>query len=293
MIALTVYADVLLVINLFVNYTLIACASGIMKASVSGFRIFLGAAVGSVYGLVIFLPKMPGVIEVIMRIAATSVIVLCSFGYGGIKRYLRSFFIFAAVSLIFGGLMLVLWLTIAPIGMVYSNGAVYFDIDLKILAVSTVVCFATVSLVSYFISRKAPRESVAEITVGMGDKKIKTNALIDTGNSLNESFSNYPVCVAELEVMKSIAPDAAVNYLFGKIPEGDKNIRLILHNTVSGTGVLPAFKPDYIEVKTVSGKYKTDKIYIAITKNSIAGGEYGMILNPEILKGENLYAETI
>ena len=290
---MTVYADVLLVINLFVNYALLACSVRIMKLQISQLRILLGAAAGSIYGLIIFLPELPKPAELVLRIAAAALIVFCTFGFGNIRRFLRCFFTFFSASLAFGGIMLVLWVTVAPVGMVYSNGAVYFDISLTVLAISTVVCFAVVSVISYFTARRAPKESVAQVTVGMNGETVRTNALIDTGNSLKESFSGFPAAVGEASVLRKILPQTVSVFLdTGEIGE-DSNIRMIVHKTVSGTGIMPAFKPDFIEVRTLSGTVRSEKVYIAVTKNSLAAGEYGIILNPEIISEEKKYAETV
>lgn len=289
---MTVYADVLLVINLFVNYILLSCSSGIMKRSASGGRLFLGAAAGSAYGLVIFLPELPVPAELIMRLAASALIVFCAFGYINIHMFLRAFFTFFAVSFAFGGIMLALWTTVAPTGMIYSNGIFYYDISLSVLAVSAIICFAVVSLISRFAARRAPRESLAAVTVSLGGKTVTTNGLIDTGNSLRENFSGYPVCTGEASVLKQLLPDAVRAYLDGKPPENGENLRLVVHTTVSGTGIMPAFRPDFIEVKTVSHTVRTDKVYIAVTDRTLAGGEYGMILNAQIFDEVKEHAEA-
>ncbi len=290
---MTVYADVLIVTNLFVNYALLACTAGITKLPAGGLRLLLGAAVGSLYGLVIFLPELPKTLEFVLRIAASGFIVSCTFGYRNIHRFLRCFFTFFAVSFAFGGIMLVLWITVAPVGMVYNNGTVYFDISLTVLAVSTVVCFAVISVISYFASHRAPSEQLAQVTVCANGDTVKLNGLIDTGNSLRESFSRYPVCVGDLTELEQILPQSVKDYINGMPPHGGDKLRLIVHATVSGTGIFPAFRPDYIEIKTVKRTVRTDRVYIAVTPKNVAGGEYGMIVNPEILSEENNYAEIL
>ncbi|MBR6531563.1 MAG: sigma-E processing peptidase SpoIIGA [Clostridia bacterium] len=290
---MTVYADVLLVINLFVNYALLLCSSMIMKNTASRWRVLTGAALGAFYGLVIFLPEIPAVCEFIMRLVASGLIVFAAFGFNNLRYFLRCFFTFLAVSFAFGGIMLVLWVTVAPVGMVYNNGAVYFDIDLAVLAVSTVVSFALVSLISHFAARRAPRESVALVKVFSGCKEISVTGLIDTGNSLCETFSGFPVVLGEYGALEKIIPTAVRDFIDGKTIEASPDFRVVPHRTVSGTGLLPVFRPDYIEVKTVSRTVRTDKVYIAVTRNNLAGGEYTMLLNPEIINGEKSYAEAV
>lgn len=292
-VGMTVYADVLLVINLFVNYALLMCSSMIMKRKSPPSRLLLGASIGALYGLVIFLPALPKVAELVIRLGATALIVFAAFGYKNLRYFLRSFFTFFAVSLGFGGIMLVLWVTVAPIGMVYNNGAVYFDIDLVVLAVSTVVSFAIVSAISHFTARTAPKESVALVSIASGDKTVNATALIDTGNSLCEAFSGFPVALGEYGTLEKILPSAVREYLDGKEITPSPDFRVVMHKTVSGTGVLPVFRPDYIEVKTATRTVRTDKTYIAVTKNNLSRGEYTLLLNPEILNGEKTYAQAV
>ena len=112
---MTVYADVLIVVNLFVNYALLLCSSMIVKNRISNLRLLLGALIGSLYGLVIFLPEIPRYFELPMRIAVSALIAFAAFGYRNLRRFLRCFFTFLAVTFAFGGIMLVLWVTVAPV----------------------------------------------------------------------------------------------------------------------------------------------------------------------------------
>ena len=283
-----VYADVLLVVNLFVNYLLLMCSSRIMKRQTSRLRLLLGASIGAVYGLVIFLPELPHVVELLLRVVATALIVFGTFGFKNIRYFLRSFFTFFAVSIAFGGIIFVMWVTVAPVGLVYENGAVYFDIDMAVLAISTVISFIVVSTIAHFTARRAPKDSVAMVRIHSKGRSVSATALIDTGNSLCESFSGFPVVLGESDAMEKILPESVRAFLNGEDITASPEIRLIMHKTVSGTGVLPAFRPDLIEVKTVSCSIKTNEVYVAVTKNNLANGEYELILNPALF-----YRETV
>ena len=289
---MVVYADVLLIVNLFVNYVLLLCSSMIMKKHTQRLRMLLGAAIGAFYGFVVFLPELPSLAEFALRIATTVLIVLGAFGYKNLPSFLRSFFTFFAVSFAFGGIMLVLWVTVAPIGMIYNNGAVYFDIDLAVLAISTVVSFAVVSLIAHFTARRAPKDSIALVKISYKGKEVKLTALVDTGNSLCETFSGYPVVLGEAESLEKIMPDAVRAFIDGDDVSSSPEMRLVMHKTVSDTGVLPVFRPDYIEVKSVSHSIKTSEVYVAVTKNNLARGEYEMILNPALFEEEKRYAQA-
>lgn len=290
---MTVYVDVLVTVNLFVNYVLLLCSSLILKNRISNLRLLAGAMIGSVYGLVIFLPKIPSYIELLLRIIVCVAIVFAAFGYRNIRRFLRSLFVFLAVTFAFGGIMLVLWVTVAPIGMIYNNGTVYFDIDLSVLAISTIVCFILVSLISKIISRRAPSNSVFTLTAYNSGRKISGVALCDTGNSLIERFSGYPVIIGEYDTLATILPNSVINY-YEKSNECCSNdgLRFVVCKTVSDVGILPAFHPDAIEISSLTGKFKTQEVYIAVTKNCIGAGEFDFIISPNLFDGVK-YDENI
>ena len=289
---MVVYADVLLVVNLFVNYLLLLCSSMIMKKHTGRLRILLGASIGAVYGFVVFLPELPGIIEFLIRLIASAVIVLGAFGFKNLPSFLRCFCTFFAVSFSFGGILLVLWITVAPIGMVYNNGAVYFDIDLAVLAISTIISFAVVSILAHFTARRAPKDSIALVKIAYQGKEVSLTALVDTGNSLCETFSGYPVILGEIESLEKIMPKAVREFINGEDVSSSPEMRLVMHKTVSGTGVLPVFRPDYIEVKSASHNVKTNEVYVAVTRDNLARGEYELILNPALFEEEKRYAQA-
>ena len=289
---MTVYVDVLLVVNLFMNYALLLSTSLILKSAVSRWRLLLGAGVGSVCGLVIFLPVIPIALDVLMKFAISLLIVFCSFGYCNLRKFIRCFLTFFAVNFAFCGIMYILWTTVAPTGMVFNNGTAYFDIDLKILAISTVVCFAVLSLIAKFTTRKAPQNSIFIATLTNDNISVSLTALADTGNSLRESFSGYPVAIAEYKSVEKILPQSIIDY-YKNEESSYENLRLIPHRTVSGTGLLPAFRPDSITIQTLTKKIETDKIYIAVTKENIAQGEFEMIINPSIFEEEKSHDNNI
>ncbi|MBQ7549596.1 MAG: sigma-E processing peptidase SpoIIGA [Clostridia bacterium] len=292
---MTVYVDVLLCVNLFVNYALISCSSMILKVRSGRVRMLLGSLSGSVCSLVIFLPELPFAAGLAIKIGAALLIVFCAFGYRSRSFFLRAFFTFFAVSFVFGGIMLALWLTVAPAGMAYNNGAVYFDVDIKLLVVSTIVCYAVVSLISHFAARRAPKNAVCRLTVEFGGGRADGAALYDTGNSLTEPFSGYPVIVAEYSAVEKIMPGSVRDYFASPESITDPaGVRLIMHRTVSGTGVMPAFRPERVHITSASGTLVTDKAYIAVTRNNIAKGEYEFIINPAVaeLAKEKSYVKT-
>ena len=116
-----IYVDILLLINLLVNYFLLLASNAILHTHPKRLRILISAAVGALYSLIIFLPDLNIVLSVSLRVVCSTVMVLIAFKINNIKTFLRSFGCFFMSNFAFAGIMLGVWLVLKPNGMVYKN----------------------------------------------------------------------------------------------------------------------------------------------------------------------------
>ena len=93
-------------------------------------------------------------------------------------------------------------------------------------------------------------------------------ALSDTGNKLREPFSDSPVIVADESLCRPLVDE--------------KRVRAIPASTVNGGGILMAFKPDKIILKSSKGREVIENAYVALS-DDIKDNKYSAVLNPEIL----------
>ncbi len=283
-IILTVYVDVLIAINIFVNYFLLLSVRGILKLNVKRYRIFLGALTGGIYSLVIFLPQIPKILTLLMNLTASLAIVLISFGQKRPKPLLKTFLVFFSVNFAFAGLMLAVWLLLKPDGMIYNNSIVYFNIDIKALIILTVVCYFVLTLIFRLSKRSAPDNKIYSVTLVNGGKSVTVNALLDTGNTLRDCFTGKPVIIAESGVISKLFDSQILDFFqSGTVPDGEgKNrIRLIPVNTVSEKGALRASVIDSLTVNDINISVKN--VLLSQSKTDFSSGEYSVLLNNEII----------
>ena len=115
----------------------------------------------------------------------------------------------------------------------------------------------------------------------VGERQVNFAAKVDTCNSLREPFSNLPVIVASEEVLKPILPQDFWPFIKGNEMQNfeDFKIRFIPFQTVSGEGLLPAFKPDVVKIKNDFEK----EAYIAVcSKEVLPDGTFSLI-NPLLI----------
>ena len=49
-------------------------------------------------------------------------------------------------------------------------------------------------------------------------------------------------------------------------------------STVSGEGILPAFRPEKVKISAFKGFYETDRVVVAVTEKKLKNGCFGAIL---------------
>lgn len=273
---MTVYIDVLVILNLFINYFLIRSSALVMRRGISAKRCLLAAAVGAVGSLVILLPELPFIVIALEKIAIGAVITFAAFGRQKPVDFAVCALFFLLISFVYAGLMTALWTFCAPYGMVFGNGVAYFNIPLAAIFAFTAAGYFAVRLVRFFADRRLKCAKICNVKITANGTEITLRGLCDTGNGLCDIFSGKPVIVCRYDKIAAITPESAGDFLNGILDESGE-LRLIPCRTVTSETMLPIFK---IEEITVDGK-PADAL-IGVTKNNL-GSDIDCIFDPKII----------
>ena len=270
---LIIYADVLLSVNLYINYFLLRGTSLFLRRNIKPLRCLSAAAVGAAFSLVLMLPELYPALSVLIKLTSGVLVTLTAFGFQKHIDFLLSALCFLAVSFAFAGGMAALWNFAAPLGMYCNNGCVYFDIPIGAAAVITAAIYGGFRLVRHIIERRKPalREAV---TIRAGGKEAVLDGLGDTGNCLRDSFSGKPVIVASVEKLRGILPQNVLNYISGS-PGGLDGIRLVPCSTVTSEGVIPVFPAEVL----IGGA--PVEALVGVSRQKLPGAD--CIFDPEII----------
>ena len=287
-----IYLDVLLIVNLFVNYFLLLSTAQFVHRRPRRLRLLLGALIGSAASVLILLPNLGLVPMLAIKLVLASLIVLTSFGYGAKAVYIKTVLIFFGVNFIFAGVMLALWLVIKPPGMYYSNGMVYFNISAVALAVGTILSYLVIRLVCFVFDRRVHADKVYQMVAEADGKQVALTALHDTGNHLVEMFSGTPVVVCELSSVEPLIPTELHSFFEYPSSEGLEKlerhpwrprVRLVPYRAVGAGGVIAAFKPDKFTLTLPGGREEQREVYIGVTSTKLSQGEFQSILHADLL----------
>ena len=272
-IVLIVYADVLIFLNLIVNYFLLCATCKILNCNVKTLRIILSALLGGISSLYIFLPKLNIFTETLLKTATCSAMVLICFGFKNVKSFLKATGVLFLVTASYGGIMFALWLMFNPKGMVINNSVVYFNISPLILIICSVTAYLLFNILIPIFAQVSKFARHCSITVFANNKSIRLNAIIDTGNSIEDIFSNSQIIIADKE---------KVNFLFETLDNNNSRYRLLPCSTVSGNDVLEGFRCDSAVILNNNTQTVLQKPILAISKTKLNDG-YNAIINPKTL----------
>ncbi len=271
---LTIYLDVLLVINLIVNYYLLLLTIKFNSLIHKGWRIILGATVGSVFSLYIFLEINSTLTDCAVKLACSILMILVSVGYMNIKAFFRNIIVLFGVSFIYSGAMMALWTVFKWETIIINNSTVYLDISPLYLIGFSVIFYLIIVITKSLLRKNSIKAQRCKVELIFGKRKTFLIGIFDTGNSVKDLFSDSSVIF--------ISRNNAVDFLGGEPKCFENSYRLLPCSTVTGSKLLEAVRIDKAEVILDSKNITLYKPILAISEIGI-DKEYSLILNPEIL----------
>ena len=232
-----IYLDSLFALNLLADYLMLLCAGRICSLVLRRKRYLLAALLGAIYAAAVYLPGLS-----FLRLPGWKLLIGAGMGwiaYGRERTPLRCIAVFFAVSAAFGG---AIW----ALGGRFSLPAL-------------LGCFGGFFLLfSLLFSRKRrPEERLVRVRLGFLGRQTEFMVLRDSGNGLRDPVGGEPVLVA---CPHALAPAFGTLARLLEIPDPvalleaarqtslEGKLRLVPYAALGGEGLLPAFRPDFLEL---------------------------------------------
>ncbi|MCM1299939.1 MAG: sigma-E processing peptidase SpoIIGA [Firmicutes bacterium] len=279
-----IYIDILFLLNFYITYFLIIGTGCITHRRIKAARKILGSTAGAVGSFVILLPPMPFIFGLLGKLMICLLITLAAFGFGGIKRFIKSALVFLGINCVYAGIMLALWLFVAPSGMMYNNGVSYFQIPVWAIVAFTSAAYLILKLIGRIMDSGTDFDRKYTVEISTESGSVRLNAIADSGNKLVEFFSGLPVIFCDFESCRHICPCEIACQLSSddRIPEFIRGVRLVPCSTVSGSGTAFCFKPKKILICQGKSEKQVNAL-IGFTKSGLNTKEFEAIFNPNIL----------
>ena len=266
---MVIYADVLIITNLVIDYFLLLATAKIIKREPPLWRMILSAILASLTSLLIFLPEQSKTAEFLLKFFPSFIICLACFGYINLRRWVYTSLTFFAVAFAYAGAMIAIWYIFKPYGMAINNSVVYFNVSPLFLILFSVVGFLIFTVVSSLIAKRTAKKCIVKLC--FCGKEATFSGIIDSGNSLTDVFTDRAVIITDRK--------KAIN-VFGELNSQiyAERYRAVPCSTVSSDVLLDGFRCEkgkiIIDKKTV----KLIKPIMALSQTELCDCE--AIVNP-------------
>lgn len=293
-----IYADVLFIINIMMNSSILLLTAWTAGITYKIWRIMLAAAIGSCYVLFSMLANADILNTAFAKITMSLLLVLISFGYQSRRKLLLLLGSFYIVSFILGG-AIVGWLyfwhtnhhmdTFTKVLMKLSWENLLFGGCLGI--------FLIVSIVRSMLLGKKHCQNLYQTTIEYNGKKVDITAMLDTGNGLYTPVGRKPVVIVDQSALEPILSEGVVTYLRENSPDlwltnltqctdvrWLDRTQIIPYHAIGSRSMLLAFKADCLLVASKSELIEVHDVIIAIYNGALSGdGRYAGLLHPQII----------
>lgn len=295
---MTIYIDIVLIENLIMNYIILFTTAVVLKIKVNHIRLILASLLGGGYSIIAYMGIIKVYSSIILKIILSVLIIYIAFNPQNIKKMCKDLLLFYLISFVFGGAAFALIYIIKPQNILMKNGLFLGTYPLKTVMLGAIIAFCIIIGAFAIIKNKISKKDMfCEIEILINQKKIKTKAMIDTGNMLKEPITNVPVIVVEHILLYSCIPKEILNNL-KEIMGGDfKNIpcaiqekyisklKLIPFSSLGKqNGMLIGIRPEYVKIITDEQEKINKNVIIGIYEKSFTKkGEYQALIGIELL----------
>ncbi|HOL17226.1 MAG TPA: sigma-E processing peptidase SpoIIGA [Bacillota bacterium] len=288
------YWDLLLLINLVVNYFILLITARLFHKKPGALRLLLGAAAGALAILVLRLPAYPALTVAATIVTPVLMIILVFWPLRRLELFLLWCSMFL-VSFLTGGAVLAL-------SMLNRSGNTWEPPrGAASLILVCLLLYAALSFVRpYLEERKWQKLWQMELLISWQGKEKAVRAYLDSGNRLREPLSQRAVIVIHYLALKEMLPPAVCRCLsdaerepWEALPGLEqkteaRSFTLVPYRGLGGRqGVLLGFKPDAVIISRGGRRWPVEvPVVMGLTRHGFGPvAEYEALLPPELLKG--------
>ena len=255
---MTIYIDIILLINFIIDLLLLLSVSFLLKRRASITRIIISSSIGSLSTLLLFVIHN-NFLLLIYKLLISIIMIIITFKYNNFHYFKDNLIYLYIISIILGGTIYLINNQISSI----NNGLIFTSNNLKInLFLLTII--TPIIIYKYLITTKNYQITYSnyyDIDIYYNDLCIKGTAFLDTGNNLKDPYFKRPIILINKELINDPVKTFLVPYS-------------VVNNQ---KGLLEVFSPK----KIIINNKKCKKTLLGLSDVNINGIK--IILNKEVL----------
>ncbi len=236
-----VYIDIVAITNLCLNACLLWSVGLIFREKIVWYKILFGAAVGAGYQI---LCMLLGIRYISLSIAAAFLQILIAYK----KRHLFLTIGYISAACVVGGILFLF--------PQEANGLIFIFLA---------ACIFIIYIARMFEAKIRMGRLKKQVEIGVKERYIRLEGYVDSGNKLKIAVINAQ----------------AAEYLLGRDAllcmqelRAGFDYTLVLCRTVSGEGMIPAFRPDYMRIDGVEVNLKVGVAFESVSDEVLLPREF-------------------
>ena len=257
-----IYIDLILLLNFGFDFLLLLSVSLILKRNTELYKLLLGAFIGSISVLTLFI-KINSMQLFIIKIIISILMTITSFKYKNIKYTLKNILYLYISSVVLGGALYLL-----NIELTYKNQGIIFYKNKMSINFIILVIISPIILYIYTKECKNLRNNYSnyhKVEIKIRDKIIKCTGFVDTGNKLKDPYKKRPIIL-----MNNNYLDNNLNKIFVPV------------HTILGTNLIECIKIQELKIDNTIIK---QEVLLGFINKKIKIDGIECLLNNEIMEG--------
>ena len=295
---MTIYIDVVFLENLVMNSIILIASGIILKKKLKWIRILLASSLGAIYTIIGYISVLEIYSNLVLKVILSILIIYIAFNPQTVKQLWKDILIFYLTSFVFGGVAFALIYVVKPQEILMKNGLFLGTYPLKTVLLAAIVAFIVIIAAFAIVKTKfSKKDMFCDVEVELNNKKIRTRAMIDTGNLLKEPITNTPVIVLEHTLLYECVPKEILDNLESilggelvKISEEIRNeyisrLKLIPFASLGKqNGMLVGIKADSLKIVQDEQEKESKNVIVGIYNKSLTKrGEYRALIGIDLL----------
>ncbi len=251
---MVIYVDVLIFTNIIIDFFLLNATSLIIRRDFSLKRLILSSLIGGLSSLYILYDSKYLAIDLLYQIIIATVMLAIAVGLKNIRRLVFATVVFFSLSCGLSGIVTLLGRRFSNL-IIGDNMEYYLNISPVLLVAFTAV-FYIITLLLHKIFLRKNQFAEAELTISAGEEEMTLNALVDTGNKVEDPFGCSQVFIVNKEDYFLLCSGYSKSDL-------KTRKRLIPINTVGESHLLEALRCDKAKITAADKNFKYSKPLVA------------------------------
>ena len=255
---MTIYIDIILIINFIIDLLLLLSVSFLLKRRASITRIIISSSIGSLSTLLLFVIHN-NFLLLIYKLLTSIIMIIITFKYNNFHYFKDNLIYLYIISIVLGGTIYLINNQISSI----NNGLIFTSNNLKINLLLLII-ITPIIIYKYLKTTKNYQITYSnyyDIDIYYNDLCIKGTAFLDTGNNLKDPYFKRPIILINKELINEPVKTFFVPYS-------------VVNNQ---KGLLEVFSPK----KIIVNNKKCKKTLLGLSDININGIK--IILNKEAL----------